>query len=57
MDKQITINGRTFKVPSMKTLEHYVYDGIAKTPDGCKTEPDGSCPHGFQSWLIVLGII
>lgn len=25
--------------------------------DGCEVEPDGKCPHGFRSPLLVLGIM
>jgi len=45
------------KVPSIKTLEKWEYNGICKTPDGCKVEPDGECSHGYPSWLLILGYI
>jgi hypothetical protein len=45
------------RVPSIKTLEKWSFDGICKTPDGCRVEPDGICPHGYQSWLLILGYI
>jgi hypothetical protein len=45
------------KIPSIKTMERWVYDGVAKATDGCRVEPDGVCPHGKNSWLIELGII
>ena len=48
---------RWFKFPSRRRLEHWVFDSVAETPDGCETEPDGSCEHGWPSWLIVLGLI
>ena len=48
---------RLVKLPSERTLERYVFDGVAKTPDGCRVEPDGHCGHGHGSWLIVLGLI
>ena len=47
----------TKKQPSIKTLERYAWDGIAHATDGCKVEPDGSCPHGHVSWLLYLGYI
>jgi hypothetical protein len=47
----------TMREPSEKTLEKWAYDGVAKATDGCKVEPDGTCPHGCQSWLVVLGVI
>lgn len=43
--------------PSLKTLERWVYDGVAKATDGCRVEPDGTCPHGKPSWLLALGYI
>ena len=48
---------RTVRRPSDKAMTRWMFDGVAKTPDGCKTEPDGSCSHGHNSWLIVLGLI
>ena len=50
-------NARKVKVPSHKTMERWMDDGYCRTIDGCKTEPDGDCPHGFPSWLIALGYI
>ncbi len=45
------------KVPSQKTLEKWMFDGVAKATDGCRVEPDGVCQHGCPSWLVKLGII
>lgn len=45
------------KPPSVKTMSKWMDDGIAKATDGCKVEPDGTCPHGHKSWMIQLGII
>lgn len=45
------------KAPSIKTMERWVSDGVAKATDGCKVEPDGICPHGCKSWLLVAGVI
>lgn len=45
------------KPPGLKTLEKYNWDGIAKTPTGHKTEPDGYGPDGSPSWLLVLGFM
>lgn len=25
--------------------------------DGCEVDPDGLCPHGHPSWLLVYGLI
>jgi hypothetical protein len=45
------------KQPSLKTLEKWSNDGFSKATDGCKVEPDGTCPHGCKSWLLALGLI
>lgn len=41
----------------MSALEDMVFDGVVETVDGCSVEPDGVCPHGKNSPLLVLGII
>lgn len=33
------------------------WDMDGECADGCTVEPDGSCPHGYTSWLIVAGLI
>lgn len=43
--------------PSMKTLEKMTYDGVATTPLGSRTEPDGYGIYGEPSWPIALGLI
>ena len=43
--------------PSVKTMERWMNDGVAKATDGCRVEPDGTCPHGQPSWLLKLGLI
>ena len=48
---------RVKKPPSMKTLEKWSFDGVAKSLDGCRVEPDGTCSHGLPSWMIALGVI
>lgn len=45
------------KVPGLRTLEKYSYDGIAKTVTGERTEPDGYGSNGAPSWLLVVGVI
>lgn len=45
------------KVPRPKTLAKWMADGVAKATDGCRVEPDGTCPHGKPSWLLRLGLI
>lgn len=45
------------KPPSMDRLEAMVFDGDCEALDGCITEPDGQCEHGYPSWPMALGII
>jgi hypothetical protein len=52
-----TAKPKTTREPSMATMIRWMDNGIAKATDGCKVEPDGHCPHGCASWLIVLGLI
>lgn len=54
--KKYTDLGMTPKVvgnpPSIATLERYMNDGVCKTPDGRRVEPDHP-----ESWLRLLGMI
>lgn len=43
--------------PDLEDLEQWMNDGVAEATDGCSVEPDGRCPHGHSSWLIVMGMI
>ena len=45
------------KRPSVKILEQWNNDGGCEAIDGCWVEPDGTCSHGYNSWLIELGYI
>lgn len=45
------------KAPSLRTLEKYSWDGIARTVTGEKTEPDGFGTNGAPSWMLVMEII
>jgi hypothetical protein len=38
-------------------LHDIAWEGVAECCDGCRVEPDGQCPHGFSSPLIILGLI
>ena len=46
-----------FTLPSMTTMRKWLDDGVAKTPTGKKTEPDGYAEDGSPSWLLALGYI
>ena len=43
--------------PTMATMQHWADNGYALATDGCKVEPDGYCPHGCPSWLLVYDLI
>lgn len=45
------------KQPSLKTLEKWSMDGVAKTVTGERTEPDGTGTDGAPSWLLAIGVI
>ena len=37
---------RKGKRPPLATMERWMDDGVARATDGCRVEPDGTCPHG-----------
>jgi len=43
--------------PTVEELEEWMAEGGCEATDGCWVEPDGTCEHGCQSWLLVLGVI
>ena len=43
--------------PEWQTLMKWQVEGIARTPDGCRVEPDGTCQHGYKSWLLIYGLL
>ena len=43
--------------PTMEEMEEWLDEGYALATDGCPVEPDGTCEHGCDSWLIVMGLI
>jgi len=45
------------RVPTLNTLAKWDIDGVAKTPTGFRTEPDGFGPDGSPSWLLATGMI
>lgn len=47
-----------FDVPSEARLRDWTYDvELPEATDGCKVEPDGTCPHGRKSWMLVLQLV
>jgi len=45
------------KPPSFNTMEKWMSDGVAKSIDGKRVEPDGFSSSGAPSWLLALGLI
>ena len=44
-------------IPEDKDIEEWLFgEELCESVDGCTVEVDGTCPHGFPSWLIALGI-
>ena len=52
----VTWDGEEYAIPSDGEIEQMLFD-TAEAIDGCRVEPDGTCPHGAPSWLIQLGMI
>jgi len=46
-----------FKEPSIKTMEKWSDNGIAKSMLGKNVEPDGHDDEGSPSWMLVLSLI
>jgi len=42
---------------SIEDLEEMFLDGVVTTADGCVVEPDGKCPHGYSSPLLLEGLV
>jgi len=57
MAKQISVrqaireDGRDFEEIAMDSVVP------ACCSEGCQVEPDGTCPHGFESVLLAMGMI
>ena len=32
-------------------------DSVQEAADGCRVEPDGTCPHGYKSPCLLMGVI
>lgn len=38
-------------------LEAILMDELIEAQDGCMVEPDGVCPHGYQSPALLRGLV
>jgi hypothetical protein len=52
-----TIKKERSKRPSVGQLKRWMNEGGCETPCGCWVEPDGTCEHGEQSWMLIMGLI
>ena len=43
--------------PTIEQLEQWLSDGGCEAIDGCWVEPDGTCEHNCESWLLAMGLI
>ena len=43
--------------PTAAQIEGWILDSVCDATDGCQVEPDGHCPHGHSSWLLVLQLV
>lgn len=55
-DEQVT-NGPVVDTPTTEQLLEWLTDVTCPATDGCRVEHDGTCPHGYPSWLKYLGLI
>lgn len=56
-DTYVDDGGHRCVRPSIEQLERWSNEGYCYTEDGCKVEEDGQCEHGYDSWMLVLGLI
>ena len=57
---KIVFSKRSHKMnnePATEELEEWMDEGGCEATDGCWVEPDGTCEHGCQSWMLELGLI
>ena len=48
----------TIPEPDQDMVADWILDvTLPEATDGCTVEPDGTCPHGHPSWLLVLGYV
>ena len=47
----------TVEVPDLDDLYEMTFDGYCLSTDGCTVETDGTCEHGYPSWMLYLGYI
>jgi hypothetical protein len=43
--------------PTFGTLMDWCFECVAGAIDGCRVEPDGTCPHGYAAWTLAKGLL
>ena len=56
-EKRAGLANRKRRRPSLTQIMRWENEGYCEATDGCIVEPDGTCPHGCKSWMLVLGLI
>ena len=54
---EMTYPTPTTDEPDIEQLEEWMDEGVCSATDGCCVEIDGTCPHGYPSWFIEMGMI
>ena len=51
-------NDENTETPTLlRALMDAEIEGVVEAEDGCRVEPDGTCPHGLRSPLLIAGVI
>jgi hypothetical protein len=56
-EERVEVHRLSSAAPNLEILMEWEAQGFCEATDGCIVEPDGTCPHGHQSWLLELGMI
>lgn len=44
--------------PSIEQIMQWSWESSGcEATDGCWVEEDGTCEHGHQSWILVMGLV
>lgn len=57
LNKNNRVHKRVKHLPGLRSMEKWMNDAVCPTPDGCRVEPDGTCEHGWNAWLLIMGVL
>ena len=43
-------------IPTLCRVKQWLDDNECEAIDGCTVDSEDTCPHGYPSWLIALGV-